>query len=323
MLRKNAPNVKNLAFGNNNISGIAELDHLKGYSSTLQQLILVGNPLIRNADPYVYHHMIQQKFPRIKMLDQQQVVSMIKFNLPSLSSGNDVSLPSFQGNFTQSDEILQYITGFVNEYFNAYDNNRDILIDLYHREFAKFSLQLPDDMQFQHSLKAYSAVNRNLLSSSSSSSSISSSSNEGGTSRGGARTMRPTISQTMNLKVGFVNILFFLKTLPASKHDTNGFVVDAFAVPGLDGVVQLSIRGKFLETESNLLRYFHRTFLLCKAQNPLGLAILNDQFYVSSRESRYYPEQQQQQQQQQHSIDTGMANGNGQGGMLGHSNVAY
>jgi len=84
-------------------------------------------------------------------------------------------------------------------------------------------------------------------------------------------------------RVGRSSILTLLKSLPKTVHELDKFTVDAFqpsnSATKLE-MINVSIRGAFLESDPSFRRLFHRVMLLSPSKNSYGVGITNDMLYV-------------------------------------------
>jgi hypothetical protein len=76
-----APCVANLALYNNRLHAFTELDHLRGYGLTLNELMLQNNPMMASVHEHVYHYEVARRFPKLKVLDQKPVRQPIEVSV--------------------------------------------------------------------------------------------------------------------------------------------------------------------------------------------------------------------------------------------------
>jgi len=142
-----------------------------------------------------------------------------------------------------------------------------------HESFLKINRNFHES---PYSLAKLSQVSASTSSSSSSSSSSASSSSSSGSSS--------------FIKVGPLHITYALEQFPKTKHNVKDFIADVFLVH-VSGtkLLNISIRGNFLETTSNMIYSFTRIFVLTppssaseqQAQGWPGY-VLNDQLTISN-----------------------------------------
>ncbi|KAL1922051.1 uncharacterized protein VTP21DRAFT_10693 [Calcarisporiella thermophila] len=264
------PQIKNLSLENNNISRYIDLEALSGNQKlpNLRELVLLGNPLRQNeiqksGDDVTYRSEITRRFPSLKMLDGQQVLPSIQFDFGETEFASDgkVTLPeTVKGNFFDSDGTRIAIQDFLTKFFNLYDTNRAMLMDLYD----------PNGL-FSHSVNttipqtgkrysgrvewgAYVSGSRNLT------------------------RIKDTTRRMGNVHIGSVDIARAIGQLPSTVHDLSDpskFCIDSFQIQSVGGaggpVIFLVLHGEFTEPappgtkQPPVSRSFDRTFVIAPA----------------------------------------------------------
>jgi nuclear RNA export factor len=272
-LAKSAPSLLNICLRSNSIKSIKELDYLRGYSDTLNELILSDNPCVASASPAMYQHEVLTRFPFCKYLDGSQPQPLIQFNLANESTASKV--PEDQGSFFDSESSQANAIAFVNQYFPLYDSNRQGLLSAYAHD-ACFSVTVSKNARGLP--KEYCTNSRNLVTSASLS------------APGDDTAVLSSAVPLMLCKP--LNIVYTLDSFPATSHDLDTMTADSFVVPsttttGGNNVLAVSINGTFLEKGDNdktTIREFHRTFLLIPPRpadnTQWPIVILNDQLHI-------------------------------------------
>jgi len=288
-LATNAPNLKHLSLSNNNLSSVSDFDYLNGYKALLLELLLTGNPLTSTLDKYVLHHQLLERFPGLKLIDSTPPLTSIKFNLPSLVTAAGSPYP-IKGSFFDSQGNQNTCAKFINGYFQLFDaddpTHRQKLYGIYTPESC-FSLCISKGIGTTSQIhEQFSKSNRNLHDSSKLLSELSTNASFSGTSLGSSSSASGVSASSSSslLKVGPLHITSILDQLPKTRHNVKDFIADVFLVPTSSSrpLLNISIRGKFLDITSNLIYSFQRVFLLTPASQPgpWPALILNDQLTI-------------------------------------------
>eukprot|EP00026_Physarum_polycephalum_P003314 Phypoly_transcript_03324.p1 GENE.Phypoly_transcript_03324~~Phypoly_transcript_03324.p1 ORF type:complete len:402 (+),score=39.40 Phypoly_transcript_03324:1272-2477(+) len=251
----------NISLDSNQITDFEELIHLKDLN--LRELVLSNNPVCAGLDEVSYKLEVVRRLPDLGFLDTRKIKQGAD-NHPT------TQLPPIQGNFFDAPNRQALADGFLQKYYEAYDNDRDLLTHAY-AEQSCFSLSLVTVSKavgrggatFPRGEKfvPYAPYDRNL-------------------------TVNKSLdTRTSTLKTGPTHIVGTLLDLPATKHDYESFVVDCFVSSiGAFEMLNIFVHGSFTES-SKAKRSFSRVFLL--AQPPPGskpdgwpLMIINDIFYI-------------------------------------------
>ncbi|MBW0558996.1 hypothetical protein O181_098711 [Austropuccinia psidii MF-1] len=269
----------------------------------LRELILSGNPLRVKAEKDgtigLQHYLIEacSRFPNLEILDGETIDPSIKSNLPlkiptqqntitqtslsNISSINSQHLihlnpipikPAFLGDQSTS----AFASAFCLQFFTAFDQNRDSLIDVYATK-SSFSLSASPSVPLRAKMAGltrnrpempaqsvppwhdYIIISRNF-----------------------AKLKGPKLCD--RLANGPAEIVKHIKSIPRTKHDltvNKKFIVDAWQMPGLvseststgGAVIYLTIHGEFQELPSMTFRSFDRTFVLGSAGPASAAAI--------------------------------------------------
>jgi len=245
-------------------------------------------------DKYVLHHELVERFPNIKLIDNVSPQSAIKFPIPQNITAAVNPFP-VKGSFFDSQNSQVTSANFINRYFQIFDSedtsHRQKLYGVYtphscfslaitagirgtvHEQFLKSNRNFHEST---HSLAKLSQVSISASSSSSSSSSFSNSSSSSNS----------TGATTSFIKVGPLHITYALEQFPKTKHNVKDFIADVFLVP-VSGtkLLNVSIRGNFLEAASNVIYSFHRIFVLTPPSSEQAhwpALVLNDQLTISN-----------------------------------------
>jgi hypothetical protein len=277
-LRQSAPNVVNLSLEDNNVSDFRQLDHLK--TLPLRELMLRNNPIA--VDAVAYRTAVSTRIPRLKILDTQEIAPLIQFNVPR--DADAFAMPELRASYADADAFFAY--DFVRRFLAFYDTGQRAQLDHLYAENSLFSLTTtlhPSIVRERPRRGAaasttvptdtagiYIAASRNLAASAASAS-------------GEAHASTPSARD--RVQRGRINILHQLLQLPASTHDVDSLVMDAYVVR--EALVLVSVHGFFLENESGEVHSFSRTFTLTPAPADSGamlqgwpVIVLNDQLCV-------------------------------------------
>eukprot|EP00823_Brevimastigomonas_motovehiculus_P005749 TRINITY_DN4295_c0_g1_i1.p1 TRINITY_DN4295_c0_g1~~TRINITY_DN4295_c0_g1_i1.p1 ORF type:complete len:597 (-),score=136.60 TRINITY_DN4295_c0_g1_i1:238-2028(-) len=314
-----APVLANLALHANKIASFQELDNLRGYCLTLNELTLARNPIEQSTHEQIYHYEVSRRFPKLKLLDKQLIKQAIEFQLPSSISGESLAPPT-RGSFFDSETTATLCTAFVIKYFQTYDSDSrgDSLVPVY-APTATFSLTVSADIPQVELPAEYGNLSRNLLetqvslppipsttsntSSSSSSSSVSSlssssSSSFASSSSTSSASLHSAPSSILKMsevestvKTKPLHIATALDQLPKTKHSVSDFVADCFVLPMMQSsssmpkLIYCGLNGVFLETVTGVIRSFSRTFILMPPSQQASIikwpaVIVNDQLFI-------------------------------------------
>lgn len=317
------PALANLSLENNELRMVRDLDGLasrKAGLPSLQELILVGNPLQQNAlesgNEDGYRRDVLAKFGQLRILDRKPVTD-VEHGFAQLFKGRharqrgaeaaQVPLRSFPLNIASGfvdGDAAAVAPEFLSHFFAAYDQGRAQLRAVYSAN-ARFSYcinsspppraraeRLVHTMPHQKSLtfdKYMELGARNVL-----------------------RTHN-TKALLRSLHHGTDAIVAFLQRLPATTHplhDASKFVVDAWLLPNVDVKAQTSatdkpeallfitVHGEFTEAPSQGVRSFDRTFVVAPAapgsdaaQHGWPCVVVSDELMIRhySREAAFAP----------------------------------
>jgi nuclear RNA export factor len=279
-LRQSAPNVINLSLEDNNVSDFRQLDHLKALP--LRELMLRNNPIA--VDAVAYRTAVSTRVPRLKILDTQEIAPLIQFNVQR--DADAFAMPELRASYADSDAFFAY--DFVRRFLAFYDTGQRAQLDHLYAENSLFSLTTtlqPSIVRERPRRGAasttvptdtagiYIGASRNLVTSVAASSSDA------------AHASTSSSSARDRVQRGRINILHQLLQLPASTHDVDTLVIDAYVVR--EALVLVSVHGFFLENDSGEVHSFSRTFTLTPAPADSGamlqgwpVIVLNDQLCV-------------------------------------------
>lgn len=243
------------------------LDCLKAYQDQIVEIILRGNPMIENLSLMAYHHGVRTALRGVKILDQQPVRKLINFNLPSARAA--VALPPEKGSFADSDQNKALCEQFLRQYFQVFDTGRQSLVDAYH-EACCFSLALHSRISFGSMPKQYTNYDRDLVK-------LNPTLCTTGTAAAAKRAANKRDEVKSLLQRGRIHVIHCLDLLPKTRHDFNAMTFDTFLLPSKTGLqlLQVVVRGSFLEVEAGTIRQFHRVFLLATG-GKWKVQIVND-----------------------------------------------
>eukprot|EP01117_Protostelium_nocturnum_P007638 TRINITY_DN273_c0_g1_i1.p1 TRINITY_DN273_c0_g1~~TRINITY_DN273_c0_g1_i1.p1 ORF type:complete len:572 (+),score=145.60 TRINITY_DN273_c0_g1_i1:252-1967(+) len=255
--------IQNISLKGNNISSFDELDNLKSFK--LREIILSNNPIQANSNnPNVYKTEIQSRFEGISYIDGEQL-EQISFGLGNVSK--KVNLPPVKAFFYEMSAIQQLAEAFLKKFLDSYDNDRNTLLDVY-TDTSVFSLSCSGIPSLNNTKKVkiprgmYSTVSRNL---------------------------QITSNLDAHIQIGRVDIIHFMKTLPATKHQFDDVRIDAFVLSNINAsnVVSISIHGHFTEGDGKITRSYDRSFLLTPAGNDSAaslkgwnVVVMNEQLHI-------------------------------------------
>ncbi|GAA6036654.1 hypothetical protein JCM8097_001275 [Rhodosporidiobolus ruineniae] len=308
LLTSMLPNIENVSFANNNITRFVDLDPFspligkerkdkkpKGWSK-LKELIMMGNPVVNSGGTaQTYEREMARRFATLTTLDQKPLDPSIAFSVkqqadagltPGLSSKvksekakaakrEKVVFPAeIQGGFFENDQTRDFVGGFFQKFFEAFDKDRPSLLAAY-APVCSFSLHADTshpararakkigtngDKRFpnQHKLDW-----KNYLTP------------EG--SRNLQRVKYPE-KRVNTLKVTPSTVVTSIVSLPKTKHpleDPAKFVWDTWTMPNFlpptqpgaeaETIIYASVHGEFTEFPSKGVRSFDRTFILASA----------------------------------------------------------
>uniref|UniRef100_A0A3B1JXQ8 Nuclear RNA export factor 1 n=1 Tax=Astyanax mexicanus TaxID=7994 RepID=A0A3B1JXQ8_ASTMX len=246
------PNLKTLNLSHNELKSERELDKVRGFKLT--ELCLDRNPLCDHfKDQSSYISAIRQRFPKLLKLDGHDLPAPIGFDIET-----GTIIPTCKGSYFGSDEIKEFVLGFLQQYYSVYDSgDRQSLLDAYH-EGASFSLSIPMSMHnpFRSFLGDYQKDSRNL------------------------KKLKDPVARFRLLKHNRLNVVAFLNELPRTQHDTASFSVDVNTYS--QTLLAFTVSGVFKEVDGksrDSVRAFSRVFIAVPAVNS-GLCLVNDELFV-------------------------------------------
>lgn len=262
-LSQTYPELKNLSLANNQIARITDLESWRHKFKSLRELVLVGNPITNQPD---YQQQVAQLFPRLIVLDSHVIrdesqIGKVKYPIP------------LQQTFFENDNIQQMVGGFLANYFQLYDTDRQQLLQLYDPQ-STFSVAIcsntPRTMVKglgQPPWGQYIPLSRNMTK------------------------VTTASARTNRLYVGPEQIGRAFTRLPKTKHDLGDpskFAIDAWTLNGVrepqDTAIFASVHGEY---EENIIgnksdtRSFDRTFVLLPGPNG-SMIIASDTLMVRS-----------------------------------------
>uniref|UniRef100_A0A8B9KQJ0 Zgc:153681 n=1 Tax=Astyanax mexicanus TaxID=7994 RepID=A0A8B9KQJ0_ASTMX len=158
-------------------------------------------------------------------------------------------IPTCKGSYFGSDEIKEFVLGFLQQYYSVYDSgDRQSLLDAYH-EGASFSLSIPLSMHnpFRSFLGDYQKDSRNL------------------------KKLKDPVARFRLLKHNRLNVVAFLNELPRTQHDTASFSVDVNTYS--QTLLAFTVSGVFKEGRS----FLFSAKSLCLSRR---LCLVNDELFV-------------------------------------------
>lgn len=235
----------------NKIRKITELDCLKG--TGLQELVLDGNPVCDAfTDKTSYVSAVRERFPKVLLLDRQQLPPPISFDL-----GSPEVIPASKPSYFPSEDVKQVVVQFLEQYFTIFDSkDRSGLLDAYH-DNAIFSMNSSKLPMAKTDVREFQRESRNLLK------------------------LYHYEARREKLKVGRVNIVSCLNQMPQTQHDPSSFTVDVplvtptmmcFAVFGVLRVVHKDV-------VLPPLKSFTRTFVV--VPQGAGFSIVNETLCIT------------------------------------------
>ncbi|KDR78808.1 hypothetical protein GALMADRAFT_244380 [Galerina marginata CBS 339.88] len=303
-LSRYLPKIVNLSLHNNKIREKKEISMIvprKDKMIHLRELILTGNPIrelaYKAGHGADYRGDIVRRFSSLEVLDQE-AIQQISFDAPQPSTAN---VPVEKPNATTFPFPMNpsFVTGvdgglvsnFLIRFFNAFDSQRDALINAYHPS-ATFSFSANTSIPTRARIVGFHSSRdmpnqrkldwRTWLDSG---------------SRNLNRIGGDPKKTLENLHVGLENVMKALKTMPQTRHDITGpaerFCLDSFPVPhGQSMGLLLTVHGQLTEVVSGGVRSFDRTFMLFPAAegssaklNGWDIMILSDQWIIRSYSS--------------------------------------
>lgn len=277
----NNPTV-NLSFENNLVDDFNQLDHLKGLK--LRELDFKGNPIKANHPEDKYQSEFSRRFSTLKYLDGHKL-SSFDFGLPNyLTSGQ---LPPNLGDLFDSPQTKQVAEIFLKKFYQIFDgDNKNGLLDAY-TDHSYFSMSSSISLkqankptkQAQDAWHLIKSSSRNLLH------------------------VKDLDRRTQLLKVGRIDIIHFLNSLPVGRLGWEDIRIDAFMLPpiGAAQVLSINIHGYYWEVAASVNRSFDRTMLLTPAppnspaaQQGWPAVILNDHLHIHNYAGKLPPVSQDQ-----------------------------
>ncbi len=191
--------------------------------------------------------------------------SVIDFSLPSSVTVTD--LPPVRDSYMDTPQNQAMTTEFIRKYYALYDGEkkqREQLFSVYASD-ACFSLAVAKGQRIGFIDQQYIGANRNLLE-----------------LCGDAK----ADDRRALLKIGPVHVVHLLSTLPRTKHQVDQFVADVFLIPNKQ-MLSVTIKGTFVDCDTNEVRTFHRVFLLVPvpsnaSNSPFPALITNDELYIGA-----------------------------------------
>ncbi|OAV90693.1 hypothetical protein PTTG_06552 [Puccinia triticina 1-1 BBBD Race 1] len=306
------PELANLSLAGNRLASFSDLNALspttaRGGATTsstgfvaLRELILTGNPLRADAEkagpPGLQNYLVEvvRRFPSLEVLDGEAIdptaKATIAANAPqpsamlqdpnkhvSLNTIPQPALPmSIKPAFLNDSTTSSFVAGFCLQFFNAFDQDRSSLIDVYATK-SSFSLCASPYIPSRSKMAGLTRNQPHMPAQQ-----VPSWNEYISISRNNARLKGPKLCD--RLANGPAEIVEYMKQIPGTKHPldvADKFVVDSWQMPGLvhestspgGAVIYLTIHGEFQEFPSLTVRSFDRTFLL-GAAGPASAAAL-------------------------------------------------
>lgn len=243
-LAQTFPDLKNLSLANNNINNTRVFENWRQKFRSLRELVLSNNPLTYQPN---YKDEIMKLFPRLIMLDGQIIRDESQIENPRLP------LP-IKTIFFEDGSVEQMATGFVTNYFDLFDNNRQQLLQLYDMS-SQFSLSLNSiaprapGTSGPSNWSSYIPISRNLMK------------------------VTAASARHSRLNVGQNSIQAVFQKIPQTRHNLvpERFSLEAWRTVGVkeenDTGIVITIHGEFNETRSNIARSFDRTFIVVQGAN--------------------------------------------------------
>ncbi|CAN7999576.1 unnamed protein product, partial [Ixodes hexagonus] len=156
-LQSKCTGLLSLNLSRNKIRKISELDCLKGMG--LQELVLNGNPVCDAfTDKTSYISAVRERFPKVLLLDQQELPPPISFDL-----GSQEVIPANRPSYFPSEDVKQIVVQFLEQYFTIFDSkDRSGLLDAYH-DSAIFSMNSSKLPMTKTDVREFQRDSRNLL----------------------------------------------------------------------------------------------------------------------------------------------------------------
>lgn len=226
-LTQSFPKLKNLSLSNNNISMPRSLENFKHKLPNLQQLLLVNNPIV-NYNQYSIE--VMKIFPRLISLDgqpvrdEQKLMNIWKFPLGA------------QQFFFEDNNLQSLSTGFISNFLNLWDTNRNGLAQLYTQD-SQFSMSISTD---DPSISAVDNNNNN---------NANSSNNNWGYYLTSSRNFTKISNPNTKLNKGTENIIKSFLSLPKTAHklSTNPDLFSTECWKVSDNAVMIVLHGEFEE----------------------------------------------------------------------------
>eukprot|EP01094_Clydonella_sp_ATCC50884_P002157 TRINITY_DN11660_c0_g1_i2.p1 TRINITY_DN11660_c0_g1~~TRINITY_DN11660_c0_g1_i2.p1 ORF type:complete len:519 (-),score=136.54 TRINITY_DN11660_c0_g1_i2:133-1689(-) len=259
------PLVRNLDFAHNHVADFRELDHLANLNLT--ELLFEGNPIAKSGEgaSSKYHLEVGRRFPALSFLDGEPFQSLIRFDAPK--SLSKTTLPPIQDSFCQNAAVVQLVEGFVANFFRAFDEEKDTLLEVYIAS-SLFSLSCSnmsskpsfgkskDKSKKPKSLEKFEAMNRNLM------------------------RMSDLQKREQMIHKGKAEIVTAFKQFPETKHSAEGLTIDVTNLAyGPEERLVVTIHGHFWDNEAKVNRSYDRTLIVCRG-GPADLVVLNDMLHV-------------------------------------------
>lgn len=248
-LSQTYPQLKNLSLAGNLISQVSDLEGWRHKFTSLRELVLQGNPITNQPG---YRDQVAELFSRLVVLDgnvirDESQIGKVKYPIPVRQT------------FFENDNIQQVVGGFLANYFQMYDSDRQGLLQLYDPQ-STFSVAVANNTPRtmakglgQPPWGKYIPLSRNM-------------------------TKCTTASARANrLYIGPEQIGRAFSKLPKTKHDLGDpskFAIDAWTLNGVrepqDTAIFASVHGEYEENmigNKSDVRSFDRTFVLLPAPN--------------------------------------------------------
>ncbi|KAH9456385.1 hypothetical protein Pst134EB_012581 [Puccinia striiformis f. sp. tritici] len=311
------PELSNLSLSGNRLSSYTDLNPLssinqnrkKGNTTStpagfksLRELILTGNPIRLNAEKdgpqglQTYLFEVVRRFPSLEVLDGEAIDPIMKATITTASlngstsmskpSGDSLLLPiqpplplSIKPAFFNDSTTSSFVASFCLQFFKAFDENRQSLMDVYATK-SSFSLCASPYIPCRSKMAGLTRNRPEMPAQQ-----VPTWNEYINISRNNARLKGAKLSE--RIANGPAEIIEYMKRIPGTKHpiqsaeDQHKFVVDSWQMPGLvnestsssGAVIYVTIHGEFQEFPSLTVRSFDRTFML-GAAGPASAAAL-------------------------------------------------